>query len=246
MRSIPLAFALFLAACSSPDAASSDATPSSPDLSTGAEEATPSGFDAQAWLAEAREVAVGIYDIDLEDDTATDRMKELAGELNEVADWRRICDTYLDYETGEPVYDPIAPGEGSWARGTLETGDISETEAVVAVTCDFGAYQGGYAFVHIAADRVALLTTPGLDENGQPTGREQGIYGTPDFSEVGTGFISTFAKARGLGDCGIYVRYAMGEGSTLSAVEVRQRDCGMDIPDDLPPPSEWPLVYSAG
>lgn len=242
MRLLVLAPALLLVACATSD---SSPEPESDPLGV----STPSmpavdGFDAQAWLAEAR-----AFGFDPEssgyDDDGTDRMKALSAELNEAADWRRACDTYLDYETGEEIYEPTPPGEGHWVRGTFEIGDVSETEAVVAITCDFGAYQGSYAFVHIAGDRVALLTAPSVDEEGQPSGPADGTFSTPDFSRLGTGFLSTFAKARGLADCGLYVTYAMGEGSTLSVHEVRERDCGDDIPDDLPSPEEWPVVYTA-
>ena len=250
-----LLLALLLTACASPDSAPDPAGGSSrlgapadvPEAGAPEEEApadTLDGFDAQAWLAEAREVGVGVYGADL-DDPGTVRMKELAGELDAVAGWRRACDTYRDYETGEEVYDPVAPGEGSWARGTFEVAEISDGQSLVAVTCDFGAYQGGYAFVRITGNDVELLTAPLLDEGGQPSGPTYGIFGTPDLTEASAGILRTFAKARGLGDCGVYVEYAMGEGDSLSVQEVRQRECGDDIPDPFPAPSDWPVVYRA-
>ena len=201
------------------------------------------GFDAQAWLAEAREVAVGVQGAEV-DDPGTGRMKELAARLNGAADWRRACDTYLDYDSNEEIYEPTPAGGGHWVRGTMEIGDVSETEAFVAVTCDFGAYQGSYALVYIAGDRVALLSSPNLDDGGLPTDLRFTTFSTPDFSRVENGIVGTFARARGLGDCGLYTVYALGD-DDLTVREIRERDCSNDIPDDLPPPSQWPVVYSA-
>ena len=43
----------------------------------------------------------------------------------------------------------------------------------------------------------------------------------------------------------MYVQYAMNGTEALTVREVRERDCGPDIPDVLPPPEEWPVVYTA-
>ncbi|MEO0558524.1 MAG: DUF1176 domain-containing protein [Bacteroidota bacterium] len=231
---------LGLSACASPEPASPSSSPDSEDV------VSTSDFDAQAWLSEARADALSIEDTDL-DDPGIDRMKRLANDLDAVTNWRRACDTYLDYETGEMVYDPVPPGEGHWVRGTLEIADISETEAVVAVTCSYGAYQGGYAFVHINGEQVAVLSTPELDDGGLPLGNDkrQTVFSTPDVSRIQDGILATFAKGRGLGDCGTYAVYRMDDNASLSLRQLRQRECGDDIPDELPPPSEWPLVYTA-
>ena len=225
-----LSAAIVLAACS-PDAPPAGPTPD-----------TSGGFDAQAWLAEAREVAVGAEGADL-DDPGTDRMKTLAGELNAAADWRRACDTFADYDTGEMTYDPVPPGEGHWIRGTMEIEDVSDTEAVVAITCDFGAYQGSYALVHIDGATARVLTAPEFTASGRPDGPRTGTFSTPFLGEASEGTISTFARARGLGDCGLYITYALGDDLTVR--EVRERDCDSDVPDPLPPPDEWPVVYAA-
>ncbi|MEM6327639.1 MAG: DUF1176 domain-containing protein [Bacteroidota bacterium] len=259
LAAVLAATALLLAACASPDA-----TTDAPRLGTEAEIETatetateaetearapaadsPDGFDAQAWLAEARGLG---FDPETSsyDDNETDRMKALASDLNAAADWRRACDTYLDYETGEMVYDPLPPESDHWVRGTFEIGDLSETEAVVAVTCHYGAYQGSYAFVHIDGDRVAVLSTPELDDGGQPLEARQTAFSTPGFSRLGEGLLTTFGKSRGLGDCGDYRTYALGDADGLTLREVRRRECGDDIPDPLPPPSEWPVIFRDG
>lgn len=204
----------------------------------------PGEFDAQRWLEEARASVVSL-EAAAPGDAATDRMKALAEELNAEVDWRRACDTYLDHETGEETYEPIEPELSSWVRGTMEIGDVSVTEAVVAVTCDFGAYQGNYALVHVDRNGVRLLSAPAVAYGGRILPARQTTFSTPVFDEIGQRELSTYGRARGLGDCGVYSTYALSGDESLELLEVRSRDCGDEIPDPLPPPSEWPVVYSA-
>lgn len=243
MRLLP--FLLCLTACAPPDEPPrSEAFAAQPAPSSTPALAPADSFDAQTWLADARSTLVSLEDATY-DDPEVERMKTLAGELDEAVNWGRACDTYRDYETGEIVYDPILPGQGHWVRGTLEIGDISDAEAVVAVTCDYGAYQGSYAFVYVAPSGAMLLSAPELDENDRLMEEPRTVFATPDFSRVDEGIVATFARARGLGDCGDYVVYMLSDGGGLALREVRRRECGDDIPDELPPPSEWPVVYRA-
>ncbi len=151
---------------------------------------------------------------------------------------------YID-EDGAPVYEPTAPEDAHWARGTLDVGLVTETEAVVAVTCSFGAYQGYYALVHIRGDRATLLRAPATSETGQPMDASDATFSTPSWDRLSDRILTTFGLARGLGDCGIYATYALASGDAMELSEVRQRECGADTPDDLPPPEAWPVVYTA-
>ena len=240
-RQLVALLCLGLSACTSPEPANPISSPE-PDTET-----TPGGFDAQEWLADARAVAISINDADF-DDPRMDRMKRLADELDDNAGWRRACDTYLDYDTNEMVYDPIPPGGGHWARGTLEVADISDTEAVIAITCSYGAYQGGYTFVHIAGERVAVLSTPELDDGGVPLGQDklQTVFSTPDvFTHSGRRHCHVCSCTRPgrlrhlLRLPNRRGRYAFAPPTPATATVVATS------PDDLPPPSEWPIVYTA-
>ena len=234
----PLAMLLLspLAGCNPADAPGA-APPEAPG-------AVASGFDPQAWLAQARGL---VFDPEASDyDSAeTLRAKALAAELDDAVGWKRACDTYVDPETGAAVYEPLEDDGAGWTRGTLDVGSISSTEAVVAVTCDFGAYQGTYALVHIRGDRATLLRAPALGEDGKPMEASQTAFSTVEWDGLEDRRLATLGLARGLGDCGTFVSYDLASGDSLAVREVRQRDCGDDIPDPLPEPEAWPLVYEA-
>ncbi|OZC02099.1 DUF1176 domain-containing protein [Rubricoccus marinus] len=249
-RLLPLAlFGLLLAGC----ADAPETTGAAPEASG----ETASGFDAQAWLAEAKGLRFDAEGSEMLDEASGDeiddagpdeaetlRAQALAAELDEAVGWRRACDTYID-ENGAAVYEPT-PTEGAhWARGTLDVGLITETEAVVAVTCDFGAYQGSYALVRIRGDRATLLRAPATDENGQPMDASETTFSTPSWDRLTDRVVTTFGRARGIGDCGNFITYALASGDEMELSEVRQRACGDTIPDDIPPPEAWPVVYTA-
>lgn len=237
--------ALLLASGGCTDPSAPEASTSAPPASETSPEASGDDFDAQAWLEAAAGIAFDPETIDPESDE-TQAARALANELNDAVEWKRACDTYLDYETGEPIYEPLTDDMASWVRGTLDVGRISDTEAVVAVTCDFGAYQGSYALVHIRGTDATLLKAKALGEAGRPLPRTIGTFSTPDWDDLGSGTLSTFGRARGLGDCGTLATYALpASGDLLEIREVRQRECADDIPEPLPPPSEWPIVYTA-
>ena len=234
------AVALALAACAAPAAPASGAPPAEPP-------AVADGFDAQAWLAEARRLRRSAEGVggETEGDPAA-RARDLADALAEAPDWRRECDAYVDPETGETVSDPVARGAGAPGYvGLFEIGNVSETEAVAAFTCSFGAYQGSYALVHVLGDRAEVVRAPAVGLDGRPMAAATGQFSTPDWTDLADGTFTTFALARGLGDCGQLTRYAFATADSLEVREVRARDCEHAAPDDLPPPTDWPLLYSA-
>ncbi|MEL6615977.1 MAG: hypothetical protein AAFQ43_09575, partial [Bacteroidota bacterium] len=184
---------LLLASGGCVDRASTASTPSTPEADDTSSE--DGDFDGRAWLDAANEVA---FDLESEDpdDAQIEAVRALSAELGEVVDWKRGCDTYLDYETGEPVYDPIPDDVASWVRGLLSIGMISDSEAVVAVTCDYGAYQGSYALVHVRENGATLLRARALGEKGLPVPRLVATFSTPDWDDLGSGIVRTFGLAR--------------------------------------------------
>ena len=242
MRLVTAALLLGLGACSDAPAevASSPAPPTSGP-------GTGDGFDAQAWLAEARAVRASIEgegsEMEMSGDAA-DRARELAHVLAEAADWKRACDTIVDPETGETTYEPTPQDGGPIYYGLFEIGEVSETEAVVSLICSFGAYQGTYALVHIDGDRADVVRAPAVGVDGRPMEVADGAFATPDWTEIADGSFTTLALARGLGDCGRLTRYDRIAPDSAAVREVRERDCDGD-PADAPPPADWPLLFPA-
>ncbi len=234
-----LAFALTaLLACASEPAALSGMAAAPETVGVRSDDPAPAdSFDVQAWLAEVRALDDPDYD------ALVARSGRLADRLGAVLDWRRACDTYRDPSTGEEVYDPIGPEQDQLiGRGLMDVNPLGTREAAVAVLCSRGAYQGSWVLVHVEEDRAALVRTPALNEDFQPTASETAAFGEPLF-EPDSHLFSTFVKSRGPGDCGVLTRYRLGAGGQAETLEVRAHDCDEVIPDELPPPEEWPIVY---
>lgn len=241
MRSLFLPALFLLAACSTPDGpVTAQDAPSGDDVHP---EADTHGFDGEAWLAEATRLNAPLDSLDYDDEARTGRMKELAALLAEEADWRRVCDTEIDYETGEAIYTPIPDGEGHWVRGTLDLPEGPNPEGLVAVTCDFGAYQGSYALVQIDSDRASLVESPVLGEDYQPTERTTARYGTLWFDDQPEGTFATHIRYRGPGDCGEWTRYRLSDFGTAEIETVRVQDCEYDTEPNIEAWT-WPVVYA--
>lgn len=194
------------------------------------------GFDARAWV-NALEVA-------LADSAQLNSWNLEAGPLWDTANVHleldRACDTYFDGDA--LVYDPLPPDSdfNDERRGLMELNRLGTDEAVVTAQCTYGAYQGSYLLIHVEQTRASLLSArvaPGESDLRAPLISEPRAI-TDDRH------ISTFSKARGLSDCGVYTTYRIGEGPDLQTVEVRERECSDDIPDEIAPET-WPVVYSA-
>jgi len=234
MRLLSLLLALGLSACAS-DAPADTPEPAPAPVAAGPEADAPNGFDVQAWLAQARTMETA----------ELDARRAHGNALAEGVDWKRACDTYVDPATGQETYDPIADEDGGIARGDFEVAEVGPGEAVVAVVCYFGAYQGSHALVWIDGPDARILSAPALDADGQPLAARERQFSTPDLSRFADGVVETFGKGRGMGDCGTLVRYAHDGRGALAVREVRQRECGDTIPDEIPPPGEWPVVFSS-
>lgn len=242
MRLVTAALLLSLGACAdAPAEGPSSPTPPA-DAPSPADD-----FDAQAWLAEARAVRAAIEGEGSEMEMsgeAADRARRLARDLAEAADWPRACDTIVDPETGETSYEPTPQDGTPIYYGMFEIGEVSETEAVVSLICSFGAYQGTYALVHVDGDRADVVRAPAVGMDGRPMEVADGAFATPDWADIAEGSFTTLALARGIGDCGRLTRYDLVAPDSAAVREVRERDCG-EVPDDLPPPDDWPLLYPA-
>ena len=203
-------------------------------------------FDARAWLREALPLLTDTtyaYDFD---DPRTAQIKALTDRLDEAVEWRRGCDTYWDYEAGTLVYDPLPEDGGPWSRGTMTLGSRSDDEAVVVVTCNFGAYQGSYALVHLRGERAALVTARDIRlDDGRFAPEPNAVFGTPYFDDLPPGVFETHALSRGLGDCGLHARYRLTGFGEATVLEVRERGC--DEPCETEgclDPATWPVVFA--
>jgi hypothetical protein len=215
---------------------------------TSAASAQPHGaFDARAWLAEATPLLTdATYAFDY-DDPRTARIKALAGHLDEAVDWQRGCDTYWDPVEGVLVHDPVPEDDGHGSRGVMALLWTGDDEAVVAVTCYFGAYQGSYALVHLRGERAALVHTRDfLLENGGFAPEPTAVFGTPSFDGHPPGVFETHALSRGLGDCGLHARYRLTDLGEATPLLIRARDCDApcDDPEGCLDPLTWPVVFA--
>lgn len=235
MRLLPLL--LCLAACAPPDEAPrSEAFAAQSAPSPTPAPAPADSFDARAWLAEVQTVLARPSD-----DARAREVQRLAAALNDALDWHRACDTYRD-EDGAEVYDPVMRESGT--SGELEVTPIRDDTALIAVTCYFGAYQGAYALVHIEDERASLVRAPYIDIDGQPADYDTGVFSTPGYGGLAEGEFRTYAKGRGLGDCGMLVHYRLVDLGRAEVREVRSQECDYEG-EPVIEPSEWPVVYRA-
>jgi hypothetical protein len=180
----------------------------------------------------------------LADSTQLTRWNLEAGPLWDVANAHlqldRACDTFYDGDS--LVYDPL-PLESNFndeRRGLMEVQRLGSDESIVIAQCTYAAYQGTYLLIHVEGDQAALLSalvSPGKSEQRAPL---LSLPGTVTADR----HLSTFSKARGLADCGVYTTYQIGLGADLQILNVRQRECSDDIPDEIAPET-WPVVYRA-
>ena len=222
---------LVAAACASPPEAT--VAPASGPSAPSAE--ADSTFDASVWLAD---VEAALADTSRRDDIFGTVRGETWDAAEAAIGLHRACDTYYDGEavTYDPRIEPDTP-----SRGFTEVVRLGDDEAVVVAQCAYGAYQGNAVLVHVEGHRAVIAEAP-VDPAGAPDLRAAPLT-TPSIDPAAR-TVTTFAKARGLGDCGIYAVYHLGAGAELDAVEVRQRECSADVPDEVDP-ATWPLVYSA-
>lgn len=120
--------------------------------------------------------------------------------------------------------------------------DLDSTRSVVLVPCVMGAYQGssvGYIVYKLGGGSVSLSPILALESSSD------GISATTDLMQGDynpkTGILSTFGKARGLGDCGESSKIKIGlnqYGSVdVKTIEIRRKDkCDGKY-------NTWPVVF---
>lgn len=130
----------------------------------------------------------------------------------------KACDTELD----------MAP----------ESFNLGNGNTLYLVPCMFGAYQGSSNGYIVNGDYVTQVVV--LGSEGKT------IVGSLDLMEASydakTGILSTFAKGRGLGDCGqtsqTIVKADQYGGVTVKTIEIRSKDkCDGKYVDN------WPVVF---
>ncbi len=201
-------------------------------------------FDAPGWLEGARAADVRMAEDDATTDATMTRLaaeKRLTDALDAAVGWARACDTYWDAAENREVTEAMEPGGGHFLRGTFSLYDVGPGEAVAAIVCDFGAYQGSYTLVHLDGARADLLRAAYIDLDGSVSGPPSAVFATPAF-DAGARTFETLALSRGLGDCGLLQRYTVGAGGEARLLQARARDCD-DRATEAPPPQEWPIVF---
>jgi len=159
-----------------------------------------------------------------------------------------------------PIIARLGPGEAgrliaaaqsaSAARWTKEECDaqpgeetpaafaLSDETGLVLLPCLMGAYQGSAlgVLVNRKTAAVSKLVLP-LAFQGNPAPDDPtDMLTEPDF-EVATGTLSTFAKGRGLGDCGLTASWIWnGQAFQLTALNYQDACGGVE-------PGDWPALF---
>lgn len=109
--------------------------------------------------------------------------------------------------------------------------------------CDLGAYQGTYQLVlwDDVTRQGKIIQTEEYDFETGKIGKTDYLFGVADFDKQ-TGIFTTFAKCRGIGDCGSMTKFLPLKDDKLAINEIRAK---LDCDGIFVPVEEWPLVYSA-
>ncbi|NBN62164.1 DUF1176 domain-containing protein [Microvirga tunisiensis] len=162
-------------------------------------------------------------------------------ERRAVTDLAEVPDRVREAATSDPVcpLSDTLPALGATYYG------INETSGIWELPCFLGAYQGTSVYVYsvlIDGDLNAAL----LHFQGPPTGEptEDPEIISPSFDPA-TSVLTSFARARGIGDCGRLVTYELvyleGESIGWEALTLREKkDC--NGVDDAP--ESYPLIWS--
>lgn len=163
--------------------------------------------------------------------------------------WRSLLrwgdDYYSHYATNHETGEIHENHEGSG----LEFYDLGNNKWLLEVVMGFGAYQGTYRYYFLDESRnqrswkEVLFRQFYWTHSGETRETlDPELLGIPSFDSE-TGLITTFAKGRGIGDCGSLITYKFSDGET-ELLEYRHRD--LPDPDEeidfenIPPPEEWP------
>lgn len=124
--------------------------------------------------------------------------------------------------------------------------DLEANRRLIVVGCAQGAYQSTWRY-HLLDESVsppkalalAVLTWQLDDEDVWQPLEAQELAGAPSF-DARARVLTILTRARGLGDCGLRVRYRV-QGDRLNVLEARGRACDGD-PEQAAPPERWPAL----
>jgi Protein of unknown function (DUF1176) len=135
-------------------------------------------------------------------------------------------------------------GEWSSAYGMVALEQrLADGRWLFAMFCDLGAYQGTYQMVlwNDETREGTIASAQMYDYETKAIEKTDYLFGNPYFDEA-TGSLATFAKGRGIGDCGMYTAFNPMEDDRFLVREIRAKDAcdGVYIPFE-----EWPVIYTA-
>jgi hypothetical protein len=129
------------------------------------------------------------------------------------------------------------------ARETSEVYTTPDGAKVVRLQCFLGAYQGSSDFVRIEGDvgnvyAVYPLKVETFEDSAVVT---RSMLGGLSGYDPATGTVTTFAKGRGIGDCGTYFVHRIdNDADKLVLLEQRAKD---ECDGVYVEPAEYPIVY---
>jgi hypothetical protein len=132
------------------------------------------------------------------------------------------------------------------ADARLEVHDLGGGRRLIVVGCTRGAYQSSARYyvvdesVEPARSVPLLVPTWELDDEEIWQPREVEELAAETSFDTRARVLTLLTRSRGLGDCGLRVRYRV-QKERLSVLEARGRVCDGD-PEQAAPPERWPLL----
>lgn len=129
-----------------------------------------------------------------------------------------------------------APGSGE-----LRWLPLRPHQALAEILCARGPYQNEYRYVWIDERRPQLKVLQFPCVSQEYCASAEVMIGEPHLKHT---ILTNFSKARGVGDCGTWARYAIDSQGEVTVLEARERTCPTVFPRaDMPnaDPKTWPL-----
>ncbi len=125
--------------------------------------------------------------------------------------------------------DPTTFGAQSWA--------LDEENTLFAVTCTRGAYQGSSLMFLRGPYGFKVLAFAAFEKDLGWYAQHEIVLDSFDETALE---LRTFAKARGIGDCGAAGRFQW-TGYDFRLLEYRYKDCADEVDEN--DPLDWPMIY---